>query len=129
MSFRIPTLLFAVAYSAVASAQYAWQYEDVEPGKLRLQDSLHYRVEMQATVSNHKTPLWLNANRYGLSSLDSRNGYLRASLERPLRTDSARRWGVGYGIDAAVAHHFTSRVVLQQAYVEPEMAARSTDGR
>lgn len=118
MSFRIPTLLFAVAYSAVASAQYAWQYEDVEPGKLRLQDSLHYRVEMQTTVSNHKTPLWLNANRYGLSSLDSRNGYLRASLERPLRTDSARRWGVGYGIDAAVAHHFTSRVVLQQAYVE-----------
>lgn len=108
--------LFAVALGA--HAQYAWQYDDVEPGKLRLQDSLHYRMELQATLSNHVTPLWLNANRYGLSSLEKRNGYLRVRLERPLRTDSARRWGIGYGLDVAAASHFTSHMVVQQAYVE-----------
>lgn len=101
-----------------AHAQYAWQYDDVEPGKLRLQDNLHYKVELQATVSNHTTPLWLNANRYGLSSLESRNGYLRVQLDRPLRTDSARRWGMSYGLDVAAASHFTSHFVLQQAFVE-----------
>ncbi len=108
--------LFAVALGA--HAQYAWQYDDVEPGKLRLQDSLHYRMELQATLSNHVTPLWLNANRYGLSSLEKRNGYLRVRLDRPLRTDSARRWGIGYGLDVAAASHFTSHMVVQQAYVE-----------
>lgn len=101
-----------------AHAQYAWQFDDVEPGKLRLQDSLHYKVELQGTFSNHTTPLWLNANRYGLSSLERRNGYLRVQLERPLSTDSARRWGMGYGVDVAAASHFTSHMVVQQAFFE-----------
>ena len=43
----------------------------------------------------------MNANRYGLSSLDEMNGYLRAGVERPLCTDSLRRWGVGYGVGPA----------------------------
>lgn len=101
-----------------AHAQYAWQFDDVEPGELRLQDSLHYKVELQGTFSNHTTPLWLNANRYGLSSLERRNGYLRVQLERPLSTDSARRWGMGYGVDVAAASHFTSHMVVQQAFFE-----------
>ena len=37
-----------------------------------LTDSLHYRVEMQTTLTTgDHTPLWLNANRYGLSSLST----------------------------------------------------------
>lgn len=83
-----------------------------------LLDGLHYGVEMQATLSSGKTPLWLNANKHGLSSLEDVNGYLRASLQRPLATDSMKRWGVGYGVDVAAAYHFTSNVVVQQAYVE-----------
>ncbi|MBR1558022.1 MAG: hypothetical protein IJ647_09740, partial [Prevotella sp.] len=53
-----------------------------------LTDSLHYSVELQATLSSgDHTPLWLNANRYGLSSLKTENGYLRGSVSRPLSAD------------------------------------------
>ena len=84
-----------------------------------LLDSLHYRAELQATVpSGDHAPLWLNANKYGMSSLKTTNGFLRAALARPLSLDNGRKWGVGYGIDAAVAAGFTSTLVLQQAYVE-----------
>lgn len=79
---------------------------------------IHYKAETQGSFSKDKTPLWLNANKHGLSSLDETNGYLRASAIRPLQNDSARRWGVGYGIDMAAAFNYTSSVVVQQAFVE-----------
>ena len=84
-------------------------------------DGIEYNVEMQATSSfegNEKTPLWLNANKYGLSSLENVNGYLRGSVIRPLRTDSAYKWGLGYGLDMAATYHFTSKAVVQQAFIE-----------
>ena len=66
--------------------------------KRSLLDSLQYNVELQATLSGGEhTPLWLNANRYGLSSVRKNNGYLRGAIGRPLYRDSLRRWGVGYG--------------------------------
>lgn len=111
--FALGALLLPIA----ASAQYAWQ-EEAEAGKLELGKDLHYQVEMQGSFSKGKTPLWLNANKYGLSSLDKNNGYLRGSVIRPLATDSARRWGVGYGVDVAVPVNYTSHVVVQQAFVE-----------
>ncbi len=100
-------LLFAMCLTARAQRERA------------LFDSLHYRVEMQATLSNGEhNPLWLSANRYGLSSLKTTNGYLRAALARPLQHDSLRRWGIGYALDVAVPVGFTSHFVLQQAYAE-----------
>ena len=99
------------------SAQYLWQ-EDVDPGELDLGKDIHYNVEMQGSFSKGKTPLWLNANKQGLSSLEKNNGYLRGSVIRPLGTDSARRWGIGYGLDVAAPIHYTSNVVVQQAFVE-----------
>ena len=84
-----------------------------------LLDSLYYRGEIQTTISSGShTPLWLNANRYGLSSLKRANGYLRGAVERPLAIDSLRRWGIGYGLDMALATGFTSTLVVQQAYGE-----------
>lgn len=62
--------------------------------------------------------MWLNANRYGLSSLDETNGYVRGALFRPLSADADRRLGLGYGVDVAIPVNYTSDVVLQQAYVE-----------
>ena len=100
-----------------ALAQYAWQ-DDVEAGKLELDKDVKWGVEMQASFSKGKTPLWLNANKHGLSSLERNNGYLRGSLIRPLSTDSARRWALGYGVDVAVPVNYTSHVVVQQAFVE-----------
>ncbi|SHL05546.1 capsule assembly Wzi family protein [Xylanibacter ruminicola] len=84
-----------------------------------LTDSLHYRAELQTTLSTgDHTPLWLNANKYGLSSLKTANGYLRGAVARPLSADDGRKWGIGYGVDMAVAAGFTSTLVMQQVYVE-----------
>ena len=69
-------------------------------------------------MSSGKTPLWLNANKYGLSSLEENNGYLRVQAIRPLNNDSSRRWGLGYGLDVAAPVHYTSHVVVQQAFAE-----------
>ena len=75
-------------------------------------------AEAQMTVGNGRNPLWLNANKYGLSSLDSDNGYLRMAVERDVAADSCRRWGVGYGLDIAAAYNNTSTLIVQQAYFE-----------
>lgn len=82
-------------------------------------DGLRYEVSMQGSAtSGNSTPLWLNANKHGLSSLDRQNGYVRAALKRPLETDSARRFGIGYAVDLAAAVNYTSNFIVQQAYVE-----------
>lgn len=80
---------------------------------------LCYEVSMQGSSSwGGQTPLWLNANKYGLSSLDKGNGYVRAKVVRPIEKDSLRRWGIGYTLDIAGAVNYTSDVIVQQAYVE-----------
>ncbi|AGB27729.1 hypothetical protein Prede_0347 [Prevotella dentalis DSM 3688] len=110
--------MLATALVSVSSvAQYAWQ-EGGMPGRLDLGRDVHYKAEMQGSLSRGRTPLWLNANKQGLSSLDKDNGYLRGQVVRPVDNDSARRWGVGYGVDMAVAAGYTSRVVVQQAFAE-----------
>ena len=101
----------------VGHAQYAWP-EGAETGKLNLSKDIQYRVEAQVSVAKGTTPLWLNANRHGLSSLKSDNGYLRASVERALRNDSTRRWALGYGLDVVAPMRYTSKAVVQQAFVE-----------
>lgn len=98
-------------------AQYYWNEYD-EPEKMDLANELKYNFEIQASTADGKTPLWLNANRHGLSSLEKQNGYVRGSLIRSLRADSARRWGVGYGVDVAVPMHYTNDFIIQQAFVE-----------
>ena len=102
-----------------ASAQYIWQeYDERVPSKQRLDNNVGYEVEMQTSISKGKTPLWLNANKHGLSSLDEFNSYMRGAVIRPLSSDSARRWAVGYGIDVAVPVNYTSNLVVQQAFAE-----------
>lgn len=84
----------------------------------QLTDNVQYEVEMQGSFSSGKEPLWLHSNRYGLSSIEKSNGFLRTSVTRPLQTDSLQKWGIGYGVDIAIPYHFTSHVVLQQAFLE-----------
>ena len=107
---RLYTLLI-IAASIPACAQS----DDEE----KATEGLAYKVEMQASLSrgDHE-PLWLQANKYGLSSLDKSNGYLRAAIERPLTNDVGRKWGWGAGLDVAGAYGFTSKLVVQQAYIE-----------
>lgn len=84
----------------------------------RLSEGLSYEIDMQSSISHGYTPLWLNANKYGLSSTEEANGYIRAGAGRPLSTDDDRKWGVGYCVDMAVPCNYTSDVIVQQAYVE-----------
>lgn len=74
--------------------------------------------ETQISTSKGTTPLWLNANKYGMSSLESSNGYERLSAIRPVEADSNRLFRIGYGIDVALASGYASNVVLQQAFAE-----------
>ena len=107
-------LLLTVMVCSVVRAQR----QDDGPKPMHPVAGLHYNIEMQASGAKGQTPLWLNANRYGLSSLERANGYLRTAFVRPLQTDSGRKWALGYGIDVALPYHYTSKVVVQQAFVE-----------
>lgn len=102
----------------IVTPLFAQDFDEDKKGYIPLAKGLEYDIEMQSTFSEGRTPLWLNANKYGLSSLDNTNGYLRAGVFRPLRTDSVRRWGMGYGVDVAVPYNFTSDFVVQQAFIE-----------
>lgn len=110
--------ILIITVSFITSTCLAEDFSDKEKSKLKISKNIIYNVEMQSSFSDNKTPLWLNANKYGLSSLDKNNGYLRANVMRSLKTDSARRWGVGYGLDLAVPYNYTSNVVVQQAFME-----------
>lgn len=112
MRFQSILLLLILAiFPFTGLAQEDYEKHDLTYG-------LEYGVEIQGSFSNDNTPLWLNANKYGLSSLDKNNGYLRASVIRPLSTDTTRRWGIGYGLDLAATTGYTSTFVCQQAFVE-----------
>lgn len=82
-------------------------------------DSLEYRAEASSTMSRHTTPLWLNSNRYGLSSLHAGNGYVRGGIFREESEESRKReLGWSAGADVAVAWNNTSTLILQQLYAE-----------
>lgn len=84
----------------------------------RATHKIEYKAEVQGTFSDNDTPLWLSANRYGLSSIDGSNGYLRAGIFRNADNDSVSKWRIGYGADIAVAANFTSTAVVQQLYAD-----------
>lgn len=104
----------------VAPKVGAQEEEDTDAGRGlgRLLHGVRYDAELQASLSKGNTPLWLNANKHGLSSLDAQNGYARVAVRRALARDTMRRWGVGYGLDVAVPVNYTSDFVVQQAYAE-----------
>lgn len=79
-----------------------------------------YRVEAQAGFANEQMPLWLTANRYGLSSVKGSGGYLRVGAFRSTTDDSQRKWRWGYGADVALAYDYTSTFVVQQIYADLE---------
>lgn len=113
---RLTILLATLLMATAGYAQY--QERAVRLKKWNAVDSLTYKIEAQGSFANGETPLWLNANKYGLSSLDKSNGYLRTAIMRPLSVDNERKLGLGYGLDFAVPFNYTSKFVVQQAYVE-----------
>ena len=99
-----------------------WSVAGIQPAASAEEDSasqkriLEYRTEAQGSFSSGSTPLWLNANKYGLSSLESVNGYMRASVAS--QPDKRKKWDYGYGVDVVLPYHYTSDFVVQQLYAE-----------
>lgn len=113
---RFSTIIILLSCFCHAFPQEWMDYGDA--GKLEWLKGIQYEVEAQGSISHGKTPLWLNANKYGLSSLEECNVYLRGAVTRPIGMDSIRRWGLGYGIDLALPYHYTSDIIVQQAYAQ-----------
>ncbi len=79
---------------------------------------VEYKVEVQQSSSNGDTPLWLMANKYGLTSIEKNNGYLRLGVRHDVDGDSLRKWRIGYGADVAVAYNYASTLNVQQLYAD-----------
>lgn len=87
--------------------------------KGQAQSDLKWQVDVQSTYAGGEySPLWLNANKYGLSSLEKSNGYVQVGLEKPVVNDSTRKWEIGYGASVVGAYNFTSSFFVQEAYGE-----------
>lgn len=85
---------------------------------------LNYNTEFSATLSSgDHAPFWLTSNRHGLSSIERNSTYVRASLIRDVRNDSAYKWKLGYGADFVLAGNFTSTLFVQQLYAELQYRA------
>lgn len=87
------------------------------PARAQFVKGMNYAVEAGASFSGGEhTPFWLNANRYGLSSVEKNNGYLRAGIFRPYEED--KHFSYRFGLDLAGAWRSTSAFVVQQAYLD-----------
>lgn len=87
----------------------------------RLTHDIEYHAELSSTLSSGDgSPLWLNSNKYGLSSTERNSGYVRGGVFRPVEADSDRLWRIGFGADIAVPVNYTSHFVVQQLYADFE---------
>lgn len=80
---------------------------------------ISYSIEMSGTLSDGRhAPLWLTANRYGLSSIERNSGDIRGGVFRRADNDSTRHWDIGYGADLVIPANYTSKFVVQQFYAD-----------
>ena len=83
------------------------------------EDAVEWKVSTQTSISSgDNNPFWLNANRFGLSSTKTTNGYMRASLAKKTSVDSLGNFTWGGMIDMAAAFNHTSSAVIHQAFIE-----------
>lgn len=81
------------------------------------QQAFNYHAETSLTFSDGSyAPLWLTANRHGINSNDSKNGYLRARITwyHPLNNS----WQFETGLDLAGGINLISNFWIQQAYAD-----------
>ena len=81
---------------------------------------IEYNAELQVSGTSSYSPLWLNANTYGLSGVEGNNGYLRLGLFHDAHADQSHNWRLGYGVDLAVSYNFTNTFTIQQLYADLE---------
>ncbi len=80
-------------------------------------DSIRYKAEIGInTAAGDHNPFWFVSNRFGMSSIDKQNGYLRLSAFKDL--DRNKRFSWGAGVDLGVGYGFSSVFLPQQLYAE-----------
>lgn len=84
----------------------------------RLGNHITYATEFQSVVSSDYSPLWLNANRYGASSVRGNNGSLRVNFSKDAGNYTDKKWRIGFGFDLITAYNFTNSITLQQCYLD-----------
>lgn len=98
------------------SYSYAQSYQSINKDSSSLFKGLKYKIESAANVGNGEhSPLWLNANKQGLSSINKNNAYVAAGIFKPM---DSKKFAYSYGLELAGAHNFTSDIIVQQAYLD-----------
>jgi len=78
-----------------------------------------YKIESEVNISHgDHSPLWLNANKQGLSSIEKNNAYINAGIFKPMFSTNDKRITYSYGLEMAGAYHLTSNMIVQQAYLD-----------
>lgn len=109
--------LFASVLVMSAGAQNVPELYPSEQNADMLHPSLTWLVETGMTLSKGEhSPLWLNANRQGLSSINRNSGYLAAGVF--YASDKKNKFSYGFGLELAGARNFTSDFIVQQAYLD-----------
>lgn len=79
--------------------------------------TLEYNIEVGATISNgNYSPLWLNANRYGLYTMGKNSEYFRTGIEY----DHIYKygWSVSAILDIVSAYNMINKFWIQQANID-----------
>ncbi|WP_455672486.1 capsule assembly Wzi family protein [Phocaeicola sp.] len=99
--FLLQCILLSVTYQATAQTPLKTEFA----------------VETGATLGKGSyAPLWLTANRQGLSSINPDYGYLRAGISHSM--PMGKHFGLSAGLDLATTYNTTSSFVVQQAYAD-----------
>ena len=96
----------------------SWLPLQAQDALFRAKENVEYSLELGISSSVHRNPLWLQANRHGLSSVKNQNGYAMAGIFHDAAADSDYVWNIGYGAELGVAYGFTSIPVIQQLYAD-----------
>ena len=85
----------------------------IQQTKAQSPTKTEYAIEMGATSGRGtNAPMWLTANRQGLSSIKTESGYLRAGISHAMPLN--KHFNLSTGLDLATAYNFTSSFVVQQ---------------
>ncbi len=105
--YRLLTIIATLSTLFPLSAKAEWN------------DSIRYHGEIGMDFAGGAhTPFWMANNKYGLSSIEKNNGYLRLGAFKDMDRSKDRRFSWGAGADLAVAARFSSVFIVQQLYGE-----------
>lgn len=97
------TLLLLVILPNIIAGQNMWQ------------DAIHnveYKGEIETTFSDHATPLWMNANKYGVSGTKGNFGLLKLGIKHDTYSDSLKNWRIGYQGEVVIGYGLDGNIAM-----------------